>query len=92
MKRRNGANKYPPDIQSEVEAACRENRSIELPASSLEKLGHHKRSVLKAVRENCLDCCGDNRAEVRRCTSAGCSLWVYRFGRNPFTDRKGPVL
>jgi len=91
VKGRNGANRYPEDVQVEVEAACRENRPIELPAESLAKLGHHKRSVLKAVRENCLDCCGNNRAEVRRCSSVGCSLWVYRLGRNPFTNRKGPV-
>lgn len=91
MKGRTGANRYPDDVAYEVSAACRENRPIELPASSLEKLGHHKRNPLKAVREFCLDCQGDNRAEVRRCTSVGCALWVYRFGRNPFTDRKGPV-
>jgi hypothetical protein len=90
MKGRNAAGRYPDDTQSEVEAACRENRSIELPAASLAELGHHKRNPLKAVREFCTDCHGGNRAEVRRCTSVGCSLWVYRFGRNPYTDRKGP--
>lgn len=89
MRGRNAANKYPEEVRAEVSAACRENRPIELPAASLEKLGHHKRNPLKAVREHCLDCHGGNRAEVRRCTSVGCSLWVYRLGSNPYSARKG---
>jgi hypothetical protein len=91
MKGRNEANAYPDDVGALVAAACRENRPIELPAEALAKLGHHKRNPLKAVRAFCLDCMGGNRAEVRRCTSVGCSLWVYRSGKNPFTARKGPV-
>ena len=89
MKGRNGANRYPDDVQAEVEAANRENRPIELPASSLEKLGHGPRNPVKVMRSFCMDCMGDNRAEVRRCTSVGCALWPYRLGRNPFTNRKG---
>lgn len=39
-----------------------------------------KRSRKKAVREKCIDCCGGNRAEVRRCPSVNCPLWRYRMG------------
>jgi hypothetical protein len=28
-------------------------------------------------------------SEVDRCTAVGCSLWPYRFGTNPFSNRKG---
>jgi hypothetical protein len=40
---------------------------------------------LKAIRQNCLDCCRGNNAEVRRCQCDGklstlCPLWFYRFG------------
>lgn len=89
MKGRNQANAYPDDVQDLVEAANRENREIELPAASLEKLGHRKRNPLKAVRGFCVDCMGDQPSQVRKCTSVGCDLWPYRLGKNPFTNRKG---
>jgi hypothetical protein len=91
VKGRNAANAYPDDVQALVVSACRENREILLPASSLEALGHHRRSLTKVVRSFCMDCMGGNRAEVRRCTSVGCVLWPYRLGKNPFTRRKGVV-
>jgi len=90
MKGRNTANEYPDDVQVEAEAACRENRAIALPASSLKTLGHGRRSPTKAMRAFCVDCMGGNRAEVRRCSSVGCALWPYRMGRNPFSNRTGP--
>ena len=34
----------------------------------------------KAIRHKCLDCCGGNSAEVRRCPSENCPLWRYRMG------------
>lgn len=34
----------------------------------------------KAIRLKCLDCCGGNSAEVRRCPSENCPLWRYRLG------------
>jgi hypothetical protein len=89
VKGRNEANRYPDDVSDEVEAACRENRPIELPAAGLEELGHRRRNPIEVMRIFCLDCMGGNRAEVRRCTSVGCSLWPYRLGKNPFTNRKG---
>lgn len=49
---------------------------------------HTKKSVLKAIREKCLDCCGGQYAEVRRCHITDCALWSYRMGKNPFHQRK----
>lgn len=34
----------------------------------------------QAIRAKCLDCSGNNRAEVRRCPVIGCPLWPYRMG------------
>lgn len=31
-----------------------------------------------AIRLHCLECCGWNNAEVRRCTAKKCWLWPYR--------------
>jgi hypothetical protein len=46
-----------------------------------------KMNPLKAMREYCLDCCGGSRKEVKLCPSTDCSLWPYRFGKNPYSTR-----
>lgn len=44
---------------------------------------------LKAIREKCLDCCGGNAYEVRVCTAGdGCSLYPFRFGKNPYRAKR----
>ena len=37
----------------------------------------------KAIRAKCIDCCGGNAAEVRKCVSVTCALWPLRMGRMP---------
>ena len=44
-------------------------------------------SPLKAIRLKCLDCCGGEAKEVRKCEIQTCSLWPNRMGRNP--NREG---
>ena len=38
---------------------------------------------IKAIRAKCLDCCCGDRNEVKLCPSENCSLYPYRFGKNP---------
>lgn len=38
---------------------------------------------LKAIRAKCLDCCCGQYKEVELCPCKDCSLYPYRFGRNP---------
>lgn len=85
------ARNFSPGIEAEVVAAHEENREVELSEAQLAWLGHRKQNPIKVMRNFCLLCMGGNSAEVRRCTSPACSLFPYRFGKNPFTDRKGPV-
>jgi hypothetical protein len=54
-----------------------------IPTSDLRTLGHPE-SYPKAIRANCLDCCGGQAAEIRKCVATVCSLWPLRMGRNPF--------
>ncbi len=42
-------------------------------------------SALKAIRNKCIDCTGNQPAEVRRCQAFGCPLWMFRFGKRPLT-------
>ena len=42
-----------------------------------------EKSVLKAIRNRCLWCCGDSKKEVSLCTVTRCPLWEYRNGKNP---------
>lgn len=44
---------------------------------------------LRAIRLNCLDCCAQQRAEVRRCHIEDCSLHPYRMGHNPRREGVG---
>ena len=47
-----------------------------------------KLNPLRAIREQCLYCCGGSRIEVRSCTGKDCSLYPYRFGKNPYHKKK----
>ncbi len=38
---------------------------------------------LKAIRRKCLECCCGQYKEVRLCPSKDCSLYPFRFGKNP---------
>lgn len=35
----------------------------------------------EAIKQFCYECCGENRAEVKKCPNKKCPLWVYRKGR-----------
>jgi hypothetical protein len=50
---------------------------------------HPPAPLLDVIREKCLDCSGCQPSEIDRCTAIACSLWPYRFGTNPFSNRKG---
>ena len=61
-----------------------------LPSSvaleDLRSLGHPERPT-KAMRAKCLDCCGGQQSEVRKCTAVTCALWPFRMGRSPFRGK-----
>lgn len=38
---------------------------------------------IKAIRAKCLDCCCGSAMEVELCPCKYCSLYPYRFGKNP---------
>ena len=44
-------------------------------------------SVLKSIREFCLDCSVYNKAEIKNCDIPECPLYKFRMGHNP--ARKG---
>jgi hypothetical protein len=43
---------------------------------------------VKAIRAKCLDCCCGSTAEVASCTVTGCALYPFRFGKNPYRQRR----
>ena len=45
-------------------------------------------SPVKAIREFCIDCCGGSPSTVKTCPSEKCSLYPFRFGKNPYVKRK----
>lgn len=42
--------------------------------------GEMAKPMSRAIRLQCLACCGHNAAEVVRCTGTDCWLWPYRLG------------
>lgn len=44
---------------------------------------------LRAIRLRCLDCCAGDSKMVKTCPCEDCSLWVFRFGKNPNRAGKG---
>lgn len=40
--------------------------------------------ILAVIRAKCLDCCGEQQEEVRKCVAFSCPNWPYRMGSNPF--------
>ena len=48
----------------------------------------YKTNPIKAIREKCLDCCCGSAAEVKECTIEECPIYPYRFGKNPFRQKR----
>jgi hypothetical protein len=42
----------------------------------------------KAIRAFCLGCSGDSTAEVKKCPVEKCPLYPFRFGKNPYRQRR----
>lgn len=36
---------------------------------------------MQAIRKKCIDCCGGDRNEVKRCHIKNCPLWVFRLAK-----------
>lgn len=96
MKGRDATNAYPASIQDKVRAAARSGGTepVSLDEGELRTLGHVKKPAARAIREHCIDCQGGTgpqsaKALIAGCTSVGCPLWPFRFGRSPYIDRKG---
>ena len=47
-----------------------------------------KKDVLNAVRAKCLDCCMGQANEVKLCTITDCSLYPFRFGKDPYVNKR----
>lgn len=43
---------------------------------------------VKAIRAKCLDCCCGSSNEVELCTCADCALYPFRFGKNPYREKR----
>lgn len=56
--------------------------------AELQAIGYEPMSPGRAIRLRCLDCCGEQPAEVRFCTATRCALWVFRMGANPWRSER----
>lgn len=42
----------------------------------------------KAIRMKCMDCCCDNKSEIRNCPATNCPLWRFRMGKEENDELK----
>ena len=56
--------------------------------SEMKAAGHTNDPLAKIIRKKCLNCCGFQASEVRKCVATDCELWPYRMGKNPFQSAK----
>lgn len=62
--------------------------SVWPPTGAVARLaGHERISPMQAIRRKCLDCSGEQLAEVKLCEAVTCPLWPFRAGRHPYTRR-----
>lgn len=55
----------------------------------LKKGVYSKRTLSRAVKLKCLDCCGGSWEEVKKCACKNdCFLHPFRLGHNPFVVRE----
>lgn len=48
----------------------------------------YKKSPIKAIRAKCVECFGGQSNEVKNCTGIKCPLYPYRFGKNPYIQKR----
>lgn len=82
-----------PTTVAEPQKLCNQEQAAALKRGvsrdMAESAGHQKKPLLKIIRAKCLECCGGSRHEVSLCSLTDCPNWPYRFGKNPFSTRKG---
>lgn len=61
---------------------------LNVAVNLLEHCGHVSAPIMKVIRKKCLNCCGYQVGEVRKCAATDCALWPYRMGKNPFRSDK----
>ena len=55
--------------------------------AEIDAAGLDRMSRGDAIRKKCLDC-SLTGTEVRRCVSTNCALWPFRFGTDPFREKR----
>ena len=78
---------HPDDYPTELRNLLASKPPEFWGSSILKRLGHKKKPILSVVRAKCIDCCNNQRSEVRYCPSTNCPSWAHRLGTDPF--RKG---
>ena len=49
---------------------------------------NNPQSPLKAIRAKCLDCCYNQKDEIKNCPASDCPLFPFRFGKNPYRTKR----
>lgn len=47
-----------------------------------------KTALLRAIKDNCIECAGGSLNEVKLCTVHRCKMYPYRLGKDPAPARR----
>lgn len=67
-------------MRAQIAKPSRDKKLVPLVGSSAQI---RRLTPMRAIRKKCLDCCCNQRVEVRECQALDCPLWIYRSGKRP---------
>jgi hypothetical protein len=81
-------------MNNELKQTCRasqvEKQEVIKKEQHCGNVENKKVSPLKAIKLKCkVDCCNNDRKSWTDCEITDCWLYPFRFGKNPFSKRKG---
>lgn len=47
-----------------------------------------KKDIMNAIKNKCMDCCCDQRTEVKECGAVKCPLHPFRLGKDPYKKKR----
>jgi hypothetical protein len=80
--------KLPPGMEIGSDGMEHGRDPRDMTRDELREMGHSPMSALKAIRMHCIDCCGGEIGEVRKCSATACPSWPFRMRRSPWKDRR----
>lgn len=68
---------------------CASPNCLFYPFKRHKTLSGAPKSILKTIKQYCLDCTGGQYNETKNCTGRDCPVYPFRLGRNQYLNGRG---